>query len=232
MFNILIVDDEPETSYQVKALINEEIPEAQVETAATVEEGRQALMGAHRADRPFDAVILDFKLPETAGENPEVDVSLCREIELLMRNALVIHITAFKEDPFIIQHLEEVHETKFGNKAIRLWKLDTKIAEQLLDKLKPELYGQHVLQQIKNLFNLEAPAKSSTKKRQRYARGFRTGRSRTHELGTVTRQIAACWDNLDEEVQGKVQEIFSVKRSGKDVTVSLFRSSPSSTAKE
>lgn len=225
MFNILIVEDISSTSEQIRKLIAEEIPEARTDCAGTVPEGLAFLR--KNAIRPYDAIILDFRLPMAPGEHDEVDESVCYEARMLMPDALVIHITAFGDDPLIIRHLDEVHETQFGNKAIRLWKLDTDIAEQLMKQLKPELYGQRVLDHLHKLFNLRARTRSAKDKRNRFARGIRTGRSRTHELGSITREIASYWHGLNSEVKDQVTQIFSVKEKGDDVTVSIFRSSSS-----
>jgi response regulator RpfG family c-di-GMP phosphodiesterase len=224
MFNILIVEDDKLTSEELKTLISEEIPAARVDTAITIEEGHRHITDARETKRPYHAVILDLKLPEKKGENPEVDDTLCYDIRATMPEALIAHITAFKDDEHVSHHLETVHEKQFGNRAIRLWKLDLDYADELMETLKPFLYSQRIQKMIKDLFNRDEHSYFSTRKRHRSPRV--TNISLTHELADVFREISTCWHDLDEGTQAQVQEIFSVKETGDDVTVSMFRSSP------
>jgi CheY-like chemotaxis protein len=241
MFRILLVEDDPPTVSQITKAIEEEIPQARVDSATTVQEAVTCLN--KYATRPYDAIILDFRLPASTGEHDEVDESVCFEARTLMPDALMVHITAFEDDPQIIHHLKDVHETQFGNKAIRLWKLETKknIANELLDRLKPELYGQRVMKLLRGLFNLQNSPAAATNLRKRFVRGRRTGRSRTHDLDIVTQAIACYWPSLAEDVKKQIRQIFSVKERGTQVIVSPFRSpfsrissaaSPNSHAKE
>ena len=247
MFRILLVEDDSPTVNQITKLIEEEILEARVDSAMTVQDAIALLR--KNSTRPYDAIILDFRLPATTGEHDEVDESVCYEARMLMPDALMVHITAFEDDPQIVHHLKEVHDTQFGNRAIRLWKLETEpetqinIATELLNRLKPELYGQRVIGMLRGLFNFQKTPATPINVRKRFTRGRRTGRSRTHDLDPVTQAIARYWPHLDKDVKKQVKEIFSVKENGKDVTVSIFRSrfsrdstssasSPTSHAKE
>lgn len=232
MFNILIVEDDPLTTEELKTLISEEIPNARVDTAITVEDGRHHIIRARESKSHYHAIILDFKLPEKRGEHPEVDESLCHDIKDIMPEALVAHITAFQDDEVVSKHLELDHERRFGNRAIRLWKLDLDYADELMETLKPFLYGQRVKEMIKNLFTPVEWNYSYTRKRHRYLKGLGTNASMTFELADVTREIANCWHDLDEADKEHVRKIFSVKENDDEVIVSLFRSSTISSPKE
>jgi len=231
MYKILIVEDDTLTVSTLKKRIINNIPQVQVDTAQTVLAAHTCLQES--VNDPYHAIIIDFKLPyENVGDHDEVDESVCGLAMRLMPNALIIHITAWKDDPHIVRHLEEVHEVQFGNKAIRLWKLDVDdpgtptVSDKIISTLRAELYGQRVMDQLRSLFNLEGRARfsSSSGNRGRFVRSVRTGHSRTHELGSVTREIAACWPHLNQDVKHQVRMIFSVREIENKVIVSLFRS--------
>jgi len=230
MFKILIVEDDTLTVSTLKKRIIRNIPQVQVDTAQTVLAALACLQES--VNDPYHAIIIDFKLPyENVGDHDEVDESVCGLAMRLMPNALIIHITAWKDDPHIVRHLEEVHEVQFGNKAIRLWKLDVDdpgtptVSDKIISALRAELYGQRVMDLLRSLFNLEGRARfSASGNRGRFVRSVRTGHSRTHEVGSVTREIAACWPHLSPDVKHQVKAIFSVREIENKVIVSLFRS--------
>lgn len=235
MFNILIVDDDKDTADVIKMLIDVEIPDAKVETALTVEAARRAILEASRSRLTFDAFILDMKLPEVSGGHPEVDETLCRDVRKFMPKALVAHITAYlhqdgddnlTEHEDVTKHLDRFHGKRFGNRAIWFWKLDQTYTEDLVNELKSFLYGQLIQEEIRRVFNLDEEAAPPTQSRKRFAHPRRGGRSLTHELGALTREISARWDALDEDVREHVKDIFMVREDGEEVIVSLFKGAP------
>jgi CheY-like chemotaxis protein len=227
MFNILIVEDDTDTSVELRELIREEIPEAEVMIAPTVDQGRNLIMQARRFQNPFQAIILDMKLPKTdPGGPPEFDNSLCRDIKKFMPDALVAHITAFYKNEEVSSHLETFHGKHFGNRAIWLGKLEKKsFSRQLLDELKPFLYGLRIQEEIRRVFNLDEKIGTVTQNRKRFVNPRRGGKSMTHEVGGLTREISERWKSLDEDVREQVRDIFTVREDGGEVIVSLFKAS-------
>ena len=89
MFRILIVEDRDNTREQLFRLFSEEFPKAKIEKAGTVREALKKIHSLNSRGLYYHAVILDFKLPESMGENPEIDVSICNEIRDKMPESFV-----------------------------------------------------------------------------------------------------------------------------------------------
>ncbi len=143
-----------------------------------------------------------------------------------MPDALVAHVTAFYEDDEVNNHLENFHGKRFGNRAIWLGKLkEESFSRKLVDELKPYLYGLRIQEEIRRVFNLNENPSPISQNRKRFVNSRRGGKSLTHELGGLTREISARWESLDEDVREQVRDIFTVKQNGSEVIVSLFKAS-------
>jgi len=141
-----------------------------------------------------------------------------------MPDTLVAHITAYSENEEVTTHLETFHGKHFGNRAIWLGKLEEKsFSRELLDELKPFLYGLRIQEEIKRVFNLDEKAGAAMQNRRRFVSPRRGGKSMTHEMGGLLLEISARWESLDEDVRELVRDIFMVKEDGEEVTVSLFK---------
>jgi CheY-like chemotaxis protein len=225
MFRILVVDDDTDTSDQLKKLISAEIEGSQVDTAETVVEGQRLIAEARLAKRPYQAIVLDLMLPANhPGDNPEVHEALCRDIRDIMPDALLAHITAYKGDKQVSTHLQEAHDKQPGNRNFRLWKLEGDFAEQLVGKLKPFLYGLSIGEQMKKIFDLGEPPAYSYGQRGRFPNTDVGRGSLTHEIAALSRDICAHWRDLDESTRADVREVFNVIPDGSGgVVVSLFK---------
>ena len=77
MYRFLIVEDEPNTLHNLKRLLIREFPDCTVDTAEDVSAGNKLIETAFYLRQPYDAVILDFRLPINPGSTPDIDLSLC-----------------------------------------------------------------------------------------------------------------------------------------------------------
>ncbi|MBI1766715.1 MAG: response regulator [Acidobacteria bacterium] len=209
MFRILIVEDIANTLAELCELLREIFPDSFIEACSTVEEGLRQISLAAARGCPFDVAILDFKLPARKGEHPEIDESLCQAIKTAMLGTLVIHITAFHQDPKVIKHIADYHS---GTKDPRV-ELIAKTAywpEALLGEMKAYLYGKLLETPLDKLFRGQSATTAAGE-----------GGSLTHELATLSRDIATYWEDLNETTKTRVQQLFHVTKDGEDIRVSL-----------
>lgn len=209
MFRILIVEDMEEDSQLLKEYVAKQLPEAHVEAAQNVQEGREMILRARDEGRLYDAVILDFKLPESAGEQEEIDESLCIDIGGKMPDAVVVHLTAFMKDEKVQEHMKLVHAQKV-DKSAGFSKLDVTYPKQLVACLRNYLYGARVEGRLKALApyaDEPAPATNARRNRSSFAEG-----SLTHEIASLQREISTHWDDYDERLKAKIQRVFRVAR--------------------
>jgi DNA-binding NarL/FixJ family response regulator len=207
MFRILIVEDMVEDSRMLNDYVAEQLPEAQVEVANNVQEGRELLEGACKEGRLYDAVILDFKLPESAGEHEEINESLCVDIGLLMPDAVVVHLTAFMKDDQVQEHMKLVHAQRV-DKSAGFSKLDVTYPQQLAGCLRNYLYGARVEGKLKKL----APHadEAAPLSRVRRDRASLIEGSLTHEVASLQREISAHWNDYDARLKAKIERVFRV----------------------
>lgn len=217
MFRILIVEDDRGTSEQLYSRLSQKIPEAHVEAATTVRRALELIEEAKREKDYYHAFVLDIKLPRDKGEFPTFDEMLCKTIKAAMPRAIVAHISAFLEDKEVQDHMEHVHYEQI-DRSFRLSKLDVDWFPLLESKLRSFLYGISIEEQLDALFGvLESPDFEFRSRNDRAS----LGRSVTHDLAQVSRDISAHWVYLDPALQERIGKIFDVVQEGDDVTVSF-----------
>lgn len=209
MFRILLVEDILNTLEELRGLLREVFPDALIEIASTVAEGRDKIRTAAANSQSFDIAVLDFKLPAYKGLNPEIDESLCQEIKSGMPETLVIHITAFHEDSAVIKHIARHHTGKSGPRAELIQKNDY-WAEKLLSEIKAYL----IERQLYSLFEKQAEATEIRKV-------LSSSGSLTHMLAALSRDIAAYWHDLDDATKARIREYFETTEDKQQVRVTL-----------
>jgi len=217
MFRILIVEDEPGTSEKLQSRLSAKIPEAQVDTAPTVRRA-QELIGEAKKEREFyHAFVLDIRLPRDVGEPPLFDETLCKTIRAAMPKAIVAHISFFLDDNVVQDHMEHVHYEQI-DRSFRLSKRDVEWFPKLEGKLRSFLYSISVEEQLNGLFG----ASESPEFEPRGRHESNSGRSVTHDLAELSRDISAHWRYLDPDLQERIKKFFDVTTDGDEVIVSEF----------
>jgi CheY-like chemotaxis protein len=222
MFRILIVEDDEPTSSSLSWRLSRKIPEAQIDTAMTVRKAHELIEAAFNGKTPYDAVILDIKLPEDTGYFPEMDESICRAVkELMPSDTIVAHISAFTDDTKVKEHIKRMHDEQI-DRSFRLSKLDPEVnfVEALESKLKSFLYGMRISEQMDGLFGPGDAALLDSRGRSRRTRAG-DERSVTHELAALSRDIATYWKDLDDTLKARIKRTFEVDE-GDRVIVSFF----------
>jgi len=221
MFRFLVVEDDPHTLAQLKELLKEEFADAFVDTADTVEQGRELLKAAARAGQGYDAALLDFRLPSSLGENPEIDYSLCNEVRKMQLGTLVIHMTGVKNHPGIQKHLEESHSEPSDPWPFFVSKLDSAWGAVLLKRLKTFLFSKEIAVQMDDLFLHPSPAGSAARTAALRRPTPREG-GVTHRLAVLVQCIEQHWPDLSETLKERIRATFVVDTVGNEVRVSLL----------
>jgi len=219
MFRILIVEDMEEESQMLRDFVAKRLPDAHVDVALNVQDGRERIHKAREQRKLYDAVVLDFKLPESVGENPELDESLCEEIGLVMQDAVVAHLTAFMKDEKVQEHMKLAHAHKV-DKSVGFSKLDVDWPQQLVGCLRNYLYGARMESKLKKLIpraDETLPTSRSRRDRMAVIEG-----SLTHEIASLQREISAHWVDYDVRLKTKIQRIFRVTDHGDRIIVTLL----------
>lgn len=221
MFQILIVEDDPDTNLVLRENLQLVFTNARVDAVESVEEAIKHLEAAQQTQEPYDAVILDVNLPKAIGEQPEMDDTLCSVIRTLMpRETIIAHVSAYLDDPKVISHMKTQHDEQI-DRAFRLSKQDAEWASILESKLKSFLYGAQISQQMDQLFGKENTPSSVHRNR---AGRVHTGddRSVTHKLSGLSRAIETYWNDLDESLKARIQRTFEVETKDNKTVVSFF----------
>src|SRR5258706_300249 len=110
---ILIVEDDEPTADLLSDDLQHALPGATVDIEHTVAGAMARLNAALDVNQPYDAAILDFKLPlEHLGQTPVSDFSLGRAFRDLSEKSIVAHITAYKKDTEIQEYIS--HHVKLS----------------------------------------------------------------------------------------------------------------------
>ncbi len=230
MFRALIVEDMKEVCALLKDYLQDCFvnadgrSEISVETAYNVEDGRRLIAEAADARLPYHTVVLDFKLPTRAGDNAEIDESLCLAVCRHAPSTLVAHLTAYREDEVVQDHLRRVHLEEIGPAAFVLHKLDIDYPSMLTAKLKAFLYGRRVGECLNMLFHGHGALSTPPRSRSRLERSI------THEIAETCRLISTYWHGLDERLREDVRLYFEVEEGDSWPRVTLARDSRNRTA--
>lgn len=220
MDRVLIVEDDRKTSEQLRLAITEQIDGVQVDVATTVAVAREQIDRAYAGKQPYQAVILDMRLPAESGANPTLDETLCHAISLKMPYTLIAHITAYDVDENVRRHLEVAHARQV-DRSFRLTK-EWDFAIELISRLKQFLYGLRIEEHMGRLFGGGAAVLYPPRPRALPSRVTRRERSITHELAALMRDISTYWSHLDPSTQLRIKNVFNVDETGDEVTVSLL----------
>lgn len=222
MFRFLIVDDAPHALEQLEALVAESFPECHVDTAAAVDSALECIESVAARKQCYDAAVLDFKLPQTAGGFPEITESICVKIRDTMSNTLVAHISAYPDDPRVHQHYSSVGVNPNDPRVPLISKLDLDWPNQLLVRMKSYLFGTRIEAHLDSLFGRSEPAARGPMGRRIGGGRARRGGCLTHELAALSRDIEGHWDDIDDLLKQRIQQIFYVNTEGKRTRVSLL----------
>ena len=219
MFRFLVVEDYEPTLKEIKALLSKEFSGSSTDTAGSVVEGSQCISASFEKGSFYDAVLLDFKLPSSIGENPELDYSLREEVRRKHPHTLLIHMTSYDMDPAILRHLAESYQELGSSQTLLVPKRCFEWPTILLNNLRKFLFSREISRQMDELFGPDISTPSYPGPlRHRTQRGG----GATHRLAKLTQDIESYWKDLDRDLQRRIGSIFVVHATGEDVRVSLL----------
>ena len=219
MFRFLVVEDDGATRDQVVKRLCEVFPDCEVEDEEAAHPAVGRVAKAAQNGLPFDAAILDFKLPSVRGANPEVDHEVCDAILERMPGTFVVHITAYESDSAVMKHILECHRDRYEPWGDYVTKSESAWPRKLVKTLKAHLYGKPISERLEQLFGGRVCVGGSSS---RNAPICRRG-SATHELALLSREIEAHWEDLDERLQDRIRAHFFVNADVTPLRVSLMR---------
>ena len=215
-FRIFLAEDEDLFAQQLILLLRRAMPLARIERARTVSKGRKLIETAFRSGELYDLAILDFKLPANLGENPEVDEFLCRTLTHGMPSAVIGHITSFRGDKLVVEHVDRAHPPNRARGFV-LDKLDADFGTKLVNETRQALYSQAVEAGIRDLLFPER-ADSSPESGNRDVRT--SGGSSTQHMDLML-DIIEAWPHLSEAAKSVAKRYFEVDESGTPLAVWL-----------
>lgn len=143
MYRVLIAEDSQITREQLRKLIVEELPDTEVLCASSVREVRELIDDTLETERYFDAAVLDFKLPEDRGFNPEPEMNLQYSLLKLSSRTLIIRITAFPDDT-VIREFQEIARSKTFPRILPLSKEIPGWTSRVTTELKRDRIARHL----------------------------------------------------------------------------------------
>lgn len=220
MFRFLVVEDQEPTLKEIKELLSKEFAGSSIDTAGSVAEGSQSLAALFEKGRTYDAALLDFKLPSSSGENPEIDYSLCEEVRRKHPRTLVIHMTSYERDPAILHHLAESHSEPTSPWPVLVSKREG-WPSVLRKRLRTFLFTQEISMQMDEIFGY-LPAADGFGRAAALRRPTAREGGVTHRLALLTQNIEKHWLDLAEPLKERIRATFVVDTAGDEVRVSLL----------
>lgn len=219
MFRFLIVEDIESARTELQKLFGEVLPDSRVDVAEHVEEALSYVARAVKERWVYDCVILDFMLPCSKGEEPEMDFTVCQAIRNDMPMAFVIHFTAFAAQTEVLEHLVSAHIGRRDPRADLVPK-ESDYATELIGKVRKYLFTTRLDEHMDEVFG---PSRSRHPQgRQSGTADMTSAGSTTHRLAALQREIEACWNDLDDQLKERVKRFFVVDEGPKEVRVDIL----------
>ena len=194
-FRMLLVEDDDYARRQLTKLLTAASSGLIVDEAATVDEAFERLS---HCGRPYELVLLDFKLPRSSGQQPEVDESICLHLASTLPETIVSHITSFAADPQISAHLDRVHPPSRARGFV-IEKMGHDVAKRLVARTLEALHSVRIERDINRLLTMDAHAGS-----------VRQGGSVTNRVADICVDIAESWPHLVPATRTLVESHFVV----------------------
>jgi CheY-like chemotaxis protein len=216
--HILLVEDDLKTSDQLTKLLKEGLGEdVEIVIATTVNQATEEIQRAIENGIEFVVAILDIKLPGDEEDNAEVDFSVRELLMSDMGHTHVIHITGHSDDPNIRKKAEEDMKAPRWGRPTILSKGEAEWATSLVRLVIATVYGNPIDAELDDLFGGGSPARPARFR----SPGSAAGRSLTHRLAALRRNIRDHWSYLDEPLKKRIQRFFKVDVSGETTRISL-----------
>jgi CheY-like chemotaxis protein len=130
---VLVVEDDSVAREQLRLLLGEKLPKVEMHMTTTQEQAISAVRRAAAQGREYDIALLDMSLPLRSGEVPEVNQDVYRELRDKMHDAVVIHTTAYPDDPGLMKLiLEEAQRPPLEPRSVFLSKLNAEWPSELV----------------------------------------------------------------------------------------------------
>jgi CheY-like chemotaxis protein len=202
---VLIVDDEEPVVRVVSYDLQKAFPESLVDVAGTVAEAEAKLRTSIEEGRPYDVVILDFMLPpDTPGQNPEPDHSLGYLVRDYSIQSLIIHVTAYQNDPRFKSFLRyKDASSDVGRLCVAKGEGWTK---QLVEAIQHNLVPYRLRLQFDSLFRRQRDPSL----RQVAPRGWAAGRSerrRSLDIATLCAEASRHWEFLSPALVKDIERV-------------------------
>lgn len=214
MKKILVVEDDPKTLDQLVSLLEDMFHDADVDAVDNVTTGH-ALIDATDERCPYDAAILDFKVPLHSGGNACVNDQLCLLIQSKCAPTIVAHITSNLEDPVIEEHMLRCHQMRSGPRGFSISKSIADYPEQLVLKLRQTFLDIEMGQLLADMGRDAA----SDPLYQRV--GSVRGQGVTYRFMRWAEQVVTHWDSFDTIFKDRVRLHFIVSSSENGVGINL-----------
>ena len=203
MGRILVVEDMPDTREQLRAALREVFPDIEIDVAANVTEALRKIWRSEEDGRPYQIVLLDFRLPEGEESTIEViDTRICEEFRRVVPNGMVLHFTAHSDNPEVKAHMKKVHSQKAAEGPAPMADLIQKTVgpqwiRQMVDTMEPwvdQIRKERIEASFERLFVHSA---------------VRAGdRGVTHELAAFKRDAETFWEILPDELKKRIGRFF------------------------
>jgi CheY-like chemotaxis protein len=211
MLHMLIVEDVRDTLELICEYLEDAYPGAQLHPAESVRDAFKCINEIKERGERFKITVLDFALPQTPGDQPDVETELPRAVQRAMTwDGAVFHITAYPEDPRIVRYMQEQLRNPRSARLYLISKLEDNWTKTLYETIHTILAGNRIEEQMDRLFPSRNQGQGDSS-RGRYGPSLVT--DPTHDLAALCRDAADNWKGLDSDLQDRIRGVLHVDES-------------------
>jgi hypothetical protein len=220
MTAFFIVENKQATREALTDLLRLNFPDARICSASNLKEAIRVAREMSDRGEFFDVAFLDMKLPRDEHESGEGNVypeDRQKLLAALTYRTAVINHSAYAADPDVLQAATEIREPNAAGPPVlidasRGWDWD----QDILHHARRIVYGRRIADRLDPMLHAARSAASRVAASRTHSAG-----GGTQELAALIRDIKVAWDDLDDELQRRIQTAFDVRKVGGTVLVNL-----------
>jgi hypothetical protein len=217
----LVVEDNVPTSQAIRLELEVRFPGVIVDIAHTVADAMMLLESSLTSEATYHLAVIDFKLPPNKlGEHPESDFSIARQFSIRSPETILVHVTAYADDPEIKSYLK--HQTEM-NEAGRLFvPKQGDWVKEMLDQVIRSIHNRRVRQRFNSLFQRRTNPGVQRNNMRQWSIG-RSDRARSLAVAQLCADASKYWQYLSESLHHDLDESLGHSSDGEHHYVGVAR---------
>ena len=211
---ILIADDEPRTLDALDSTLRGSFPDAVIDRASTLADAGALAREAASQGRPYHVACLDVRF-EKVPNPPNGDIYFTadrrRLLAALGERTVVINYSGQTDDPDVRKLVATLGDPNFPKPVLVP---TSEMGTMMIKYARQSVYGRRISHELNRM--MEASHGGPVGGVAAYGPG-----GGTRAVGSLLRDIKESWNDLDDDLQRRIKDVFDVREVNGELIVNL-----------